>query len=501
VGSRKASDQLRREDKSALRNVTPDRCRREPPITAARIHRLSAINVKIWLFLHLNQCKPILDPQHRPATGGFHGERKQRDPGLAATSRKLISVLNMQISPPVKAALTRFCRSRSGNIAIISALAMPCLVGFCGMGGDVGYWYYRQRVLQAAADVTAFDGAVALSAGASASSVTSGASTDATSNGWHSSQGTITVNTPPQSGNYQNANSVEVVLTETEPRYFSNLFSGNRVSISVRAVANYKAPGQACMLALDKTAKNALQFWGNNTTTLSGCNVMSDSLSSQSLSVGGSSTVTVPCAIAVGGVYVNATLDLTSCPSTISHAEPVPDPYADLPAPDTSGPCQTVDTEPGRHCNGLSFKDTETLSSGVYIIDGGTFSLDSSANITGSNVMFYLTNGATLKFNGNATFNLSAPTSGTYSGILFYSDRTQSDANQQFNGTSSSVLTGVLYFPTQALSINGNYTGANGCMQVVADTISYSGNATLSGSCSAYGMDSVPTSGGTTLVE
>jgi len=405
-----------------------------------------------------------------------------------------------------KNGFSNWWKSQPGNIAIISALAMPCLVGFCGMGADVGYWYYRQRILQGAVDVAAYDGAIALSAGASATSVISGASADATSNGWRSSQGTITVHTPPTSGTHQNANSVEIILTENEPRYFSNIFSGSTVKVSVRAVANYQLPGRACMLALDKTAKNALQFWGNNTTTLSGCNVMSDSLNTQSLSVGGSSTVSVPCAIAVGTVYVNATLNSTSCGSPISNAEPAADPYASLPAPAIPVTCTSVpaigNLSPGKYCNGLSIKDTRTLNSGTYIISGGTFTLDSSANITGSNVTFYLTKGATLKFNGNAVFNLSAPTSGTYSGILFFSDRTQSNANQQINGTSSSMLTGALYFPTQSLSINGDYTGANGCMQVVADTISYSGNSNLSGNCSAYGMDTVPVpGGGTTLVE
>ena len=411
----------------------------------------------------------------------------------------------MQMSRSVKKMLSRWWRSRRGNIAIISGLAMPCLVGFCGMGADVGYWYYRQRVLQGAADIAAYNGAVALSAGASASSVISGGSGDATTNGWQSSNGTITVNTPPTSGTHKDSHSVEVILTENEPRFFTNLFSGSTVKVSVRAVANYQVAGRACMLALDKTAKNAFQFSGNNTTNLTDCNVMSDSLNSQSLGVDGNSSVTVPCAIAVGGVDASGTLNLTSCKSPTSNAEPAPDPYSSLPAPTIPSTCTSVpasgNLSPGKYCGGLSIKDTRTLNSGIYVISGGDFSLNANANITGSNVMFYLTNGATLKFNGSANFNLSAPTSGTYSGILFFSDRSQASASQQVNGTSSSVLTGALYFPTQALTINGDYSGANGCMQAVADTITFSGNSTLSADCSAYGLSSIPVPGGTTLVE
>src|SRR5690348_14860560 len=130
----------------------------------------------------------------------------------------------MQMSRSVKKMLSRWWRSRRGNIAIISGLAMPCLVGFCGMGADVGYWYYRQRVLQAAADIAAFNGAVALSAGSTSSSVTSAASSDAASNGWKSANGTIAVHVPPISGTHQTSNAVEVVLTENESRFFSRMF-------------------------------------------------------------------------------------------------------------------------------------------------------------------------------------------------------------------------------------------------------------------------------------
>src|SRR6185437_9094871 len=97
-------------------------------------------------------------------------------------------------------------KSKRGNIAIISALSMPCLVGFCGMGADVGVWYYRQRVVQAAADITAFDAIVAMGAGSSTGTIKSGASSNATSNGWKSSQGNVTVNIPPLSGTHKNAN-------------------------------------------------------------------------------------------------------------------------------------------------------------------------------------------------------------------------------------------------------------------------------------------------------
>jgi len=106
-----------------------------------------------------------------------------------------------------------------GNVAIISALMMPSIVGFCGLGAEAGYWYYRQRTLQSAADLAAINATVVLRDGGDSTAVTSAATADATTNGWHA--GSITVHTPPTSGTHQNANSVEVSLTENEARYFS----------------------------------------------------------------------------------------------------------------------------------------------------------------------------------------------------------------------------------------------------------------------------------------
>ena len=420
-----------------------------------------------------------------------------------------MNVHTTMLPKSAKAALFSWWKSQPGNIAIISALSMPCLVGFCGMGADVGYWYYRQRVVQAAADVTAYNAIVAMSAGSSTATIKSGASGDAKTNGWNSSQGTITVNLPPTTGTHKNANSAEVILTENEPRFFSEIFSSKTVKISARAVATFNGTGTACMLALNKTAKSAFQFWGHNSSTLKNCNAVSDSLNVQSLSVGGNSTVTAPCVIASGGVYVTSTLNLTSCKSPLTYAQYTPDPYASKSAPTIPANCKNApngagNLSPGKYCGGLSIKDTRTLNPGVYVISGGTFSLNANANITGSGVMFYLTNGATLQFNGNATFNLTASTdgsNGTTAGILFFSDRSQASANQSFNGTSQSVLTGALYFPTQALTINGDYSGANGCMQVVADTIVYSGNATLNSTCPGTGLTTITTRNGSALVE
>jgi len=74
----------------------------------------------------------------------------------------------------------------------------------------------------------------------------------------------------------------------------------------------------------------------------------------------------------------------------------------------------------------------------------------------------------------------SAPTSGPLAGILFFQDRSipSTGAASTITGNSSSTFDGALYFPTTALSFNGN-SSANGYSIVVANQLTLSGNASI----------------------
>lgn len=397
-----------------------------------------------------------------------------------------------------------FVTSKRGNVAILTALVAPVLIGFCGLGADAGYWFFRQRDLQGAADIAAYDGAVALENSADVTGITTASTAGASTNGWTSSLGTITVNTPPTSGPNQNTHTVEVLLTENEQRFFTSLFSQDPVPVSVRAVATYLQTQSACMVGLNRTKADTVQFWGNAQADFTACNIVSDSSSSSAFAVGGAANITAPCVDSVGGDYVTATLTLTSCSSVTTHSPYIYDPYANLPAPTVGSGCANSSgstLSQGTYCGLDIGGGTTNLNPGVYVINGGTLKINSNSVVNGTGVTFYLTNGATLDFNGNATINLTAPTSGTYSGMLFYGDRTQATAVNKLNGNASTNMTGAIYFPSQEVDFLGNFSGSNGCTQVVADTIYYTGSATFSTNCSSKGMKTIPIPGSVTLVE
>ena len=136
--------------------------------------------------------------------------------------------------------------------------------------------------------------------------------------------------------------------------------------------------------------------------------------------------------------------------------------------------------------------DTE-LASGTYFISGGDFSINGNANVSGESVTIYLDGDARVSMNGTSTVNLTAPTSGEYSGILFFGDRENSGSQaNKFNGTADATLTGALYFASQEVKYLGNFAGTSGCTRIVAGTIDWSGNADFSQDCTSLGMRDIP---------
>jgi len=412
----------------------------------------------------------------------------------------------------VKDFIRRACRivaadAKGGNVAMVFALAMPMVIGGAGLAAETSYDYYQKIHLQAAADAAAYAGALEDRAGSNAATIDSAAAAQATTNGWSSSTGTITVNSPPLSGSHQTANAVEVKLTMGAPRFFSAIFSTAPVTIGVRAVAIAQTASDACILALNKTASGAVHVQGNSALNLTGCDVVSDSVSSSAVDVQGSASLTADCVVSAGGVTNKAGLTLTGCSAPITQAPPVADPLAELPKPPPGSARSvpnghgTITLQPGFYAGGMSLSGNVTLGSGIYYVSGGGFSVNSNSTVSGTGVTIYLVAGSQVSMNGNATVKLAAPTSGTYSGVLFFGDRAANGGFNTFNGTASSQMTGDIYFPTQQVSYLGNFSGINGCTQIIADTVLWSGNATVAVNCASQGLTAIPARQLVSLVE
>jgi hypothetical protein len=180
-----------------------------------------------------------------------------------------------------------------------------------------------------------------------------------------------------------------------------------------------------------------------------------------------------------------------------------------------------------RFCGGLSIGPggggtTVNLSPGTYWITDGDLALNSGATLKctacvpgGAGVTIILTTGAgvaptpathivgNVTMRGNPTIDsLNAPGSGTYTGLLLIQDSnnlptgtTYTTGGSTFKGTPGQTLDGLVYFPKNAMTFQGNpTTGANSCLLVVADTLTLAGNSSMASSgCPTSGPGAPPT--------
>ncbi len=144
------------------------------------------------------------------------------------------------------------------------------------------------------------------------------------------------------------------------------------------------------------------------------------------------------------------------------------------------------------YCGGGNIQGRTNFSAGVYVLNGGAWRVNSTAELNGSGVTLFLTGGATLNINGGADVDLSAPTSGAYAGMLVFFDRANTGSST-INGGSNFSMVGAIYGAKQNIAFSGNTTGgsAGKCTQVIGYTVDFTGNSGFDTDCSASGTTAI----------
>jgi hypothetical protein len=145
----------------------------------------------------------------------------------------------------------------------------------------------------------------------------------------------------------------------------------------------------------------------------------------------------------------------------------------------------TVTLQPGTYFGGIAItgQANVTFSPGTYILAGGGLSVTGTSSLSGSGVTFYDTNATGYAYGpisltgGNATADLSAPTSGAMKGILFFQDRSipAGSDGSSLTGNVSNIFDGAIYFPTTGLTYTGN-SSTSGYTFLIADTLTLTGS-------------------------
>jgi len=265
---------------------------------------------------------------------------------------------------------------------------------------------------------------------------------------------------------------------------------GNTAASATGAVISNAGAG-GCIYVLDPSLDGAYTIVGTASVSAN-CGIYVNSTASDAFTAKGTSTTTASVIDIVGGTKITGGASVTPTPTTGTTA--VADPLASLPAPTYSG-CDhtsfsasggTYTLNPGVYCAGISItgQTTLTLNPGIYILNGGGLSSTSAnTSITGNGVFFYNTsNGYSfgpLSLAGGTSITLTAPTSGTYQGILWFQDRAiTSSATNSFVGGSTFNTSGAIYMPTGSLDFKGNSSTAQ-TMALIVDSLDVVGTSAL----------------------
>jgi hypothetical protein len=374
------------------------------------------------------------------------------------------------------------------------------LLGFLGLAADVGVLTIARDKVQSAADSAAIAGAAELNYGDYTTAAQAAAALNGYTNG--SNGATVSVNpsgdttpTPLYGAFAGQPGYLEVVVSQSQPTYFMRVFGFSSMTVSGRAVAT-QGRNPNCIYLLKTTGTT---FTMNNGTKLtsSSCGLVDDSSGSPAVSITDGASLTVSSAEIVGSYTAS---DATVSPTPVTGIVPVSDPLAYVSPPSytasscTSDPASnyqggsTYNVGPGskysttQNGNLVCYSsltlggngNTVTVNPGIYVITG-SLSLSSGTVKGGDGVMFYLVGSGSVSLAQGTTFNFTAPTSGTYNGILFYQDRADT-ASASIEGGASSTMQGILYFPDAQLTL-GNGSATTFYTPIIAASLIMNGGA------------------------
>jgi hypothetical protein len=389
----------------------------------------------------------------------------------------------------------------SGQVLVTGVICIGLLMGFMAVAIDVGLLYRAKRIMQIAADAGAVDGAAELPIGDWSEAGNAGAALNGFSNGVNGA--TVSVNNPPVYGAYAgNSHYVEVIVSESEPVFFMKVFGYGAMTVTARAVAT-DVPASTCIYTLSSASAGSsdspaggVYVTGSADLNLPSCGILDDGTGSYAVHVTGGATLTAE-ALGIVGTDTVHNGGVLKPSSPVTGMTPVSDPLAGTvsppPSSDYSSGCSSATYGTGTYTVGPSSptgyvcyssftvskgSPTINFNPGLYIFNGsGGLNIGSGTILNGTGVTFYFVNGASFTISNGATANLSAPTSGAYSGFLFYQDPTDSAADSIVGGSSAGV-NGIFYLPDANLTL-ANGTSTTFDVDLVVGSLTMSGNATL----------------------
>ncbi len=420
----------------------------------------------------------------------------------------------------------RILNDKRGSTAVVFALAAPVVLGGLVLVVEAGHWQQNRTKLQNIADMAAIAAARELVITNKQDEANIAAIGDAAANGFDFSNGTVNASAP--TGKYISNSGVTVVVNQKQDLFFSQYFmKGKSINYTIEATALITGAGEAvCVVTLGEDPDEqykGLIVSGSSSVTMDSCSIYTNVNTPQSIDIGGRGYLEAGCINTAGDVEGDTSdykLTDEGCSTPNTYEDPISDPYDHLSMPsEATGSCLSPDTSlkgtinfttPGRYCDWYNVGNGGEIkfsTPGNYVFDGamgaGISFKSSSAKMTGSEVTLFFMNDSTMSLSG-ASVDLSAPTSGTYKGILFYGDPVTNTRDEWMTveANATSKLEGVIYFPTWNLKYAGGATINSECTSLVVNSVTFIGNSEMTASgCTKFGVGSIGTGDGVAIFQ
>jgi hypothetical protein len=403
---------------------------------------------------------------------------------------------------------------RAGTVVVVVAICLTGMLAFTALALDGGLLMDKRRQVQTAADSAALAAANDLFANWWITTSTYGAQFQgldpngsaraaaraaAAANGYVDGVDgcTVTVNIPPLSGPFAGLPChTEVIISHSQPRYFSRVFGTDNVNYGARAVSRGRRGGiNDAIICLSPTDKGALNTGGNGTLTVVGAPIQVNSNNPEAMVANGNGNMTAPTYLVTGSPGYSTPGGGTFTGTIVPNSEPIPDPLANLPPPDPNtlilrrtnklqhGGNSTDTLLPGVYRGGISSTGgTLILQPGIYYMDGGGFNIGGQAGLIANGVLIYnapQSNSDVINISGQGTVIMSPMTTGPYQGILLFQDRTAT-APVSVQGAPATIMTisGTFYAASANLSVTGNGDQQTIGSQYISYTLNLGGNGT-----------------------
>jgi Flp pilus assembly protein TadG len=443
-----------------------------------------------------------------------------------------------------------FLRDRRANMAAMVALAIIPLVGIMGLATEGSSWFLIQRGAQNAADAAVLAAATNGSGNPSGTTyITEGRAVTA-SYGFTNAANNATVtiansdNTIPATCNRA---CYKVTVSKNVPVYLAQIvgYSGTNDSgfqtVTATAVAVvHQIPVGNCITAMG-TGSNSYTVNGGGSINLNGCDVqVNGDAKCNGANADGGATY-----FFVAGANTNCDPAAPNSPSpTIADPYTSAYPSSNIPSNGCSSPTSpqsywqegnnygkdnknktitlspntqpaknnlsgTVALSPTAYCGDVRLSGNTTLTgSGTMVIENGMLDLN-GFKLSGTGITIIFT-GPTVgnQFNPShtpptgGTLDISAPTSGTWSGVAIYQDPgLTSGVDWTSSGNSLTWdVTGLIYMTKSNLTFSGTINKSSSgldCFALITKTVSLSGNVTIGenqSQCAAAGLSILPNS-------